>query len=231
MNTPLAPDPSAQIAAGNFRGVSKELLFEAILGSTPDLAYIFDLDHRFIYANAALLAMWGKTWEEAAGKNCLELGYEPWHAEMHDREIEQVVRTGKPIRGDVPFNGAGGRRMYDYIFNPVFSADGKVIAVAGTTRDVTERKEEEEKSAFLSELSGRLALASDRNQAADEAVEMLGEFLKASRCVFGEGNRNQNRVVIESDWVADGVTSIRGEHELFQFGDGGWWDAYSAGDY
>ncbi|WAC19091.1 ATP-binding protein [Luteolibacter sp. SL250] len=230
MNTPPVPDPPAD-ASGNFRGVSKEQLFEAILGSTPDLAYIFDLDHRFIYANAALLAMWGKTWEEAEGKNCLELGYEPWHAEMHDREIEQVVRTGKPIRGDVPFNGQAGRRIYDYIFNPVRSADGKIIAVAGTTRDVTERKQEEEKSAFLSELSRKLALCSDRDHAANEAVEMLGKFLDGSRCLFGEGNRNDNRVVIESDWVADGVTSIRGEYELFQFGDMEWWDAYSKGDY
>ena len=32
-------------------------------------------------------------WEEAIGKNCLELGYEPWHAAMHDREIEQIIAT------------------------------------------------------------------------------------------------------------------------------------------
>lgn len=30
--------------------------------------------------------MWGKTWEEAIGKHCLDLGYESWHAAMHDRE-------------------------------------------------------------------------------------------------------------------------------------------------
>ncbi|HEX6031971.1 MAG TPA: PAS domain-containing protein, partial [Tepidiformaceae bacterium] len=52
--------------------------YEAILNTTPDLAYIFDLDHRFTYANDGLLKMWGKTREEALGKTCLELGYEPW---------------------------------------------------------------------------------------------------------------------------------------------------------
>ncbi|HVE57362.1 MAG TPA: ATP-binding protein, partial [Pyrinomonadaceae bacterium] len=78
------------------------------------------------------------------GKNCLELGYEPWHAEMHDREIEQVVATKQPIRGDVPFNGTSGRRMYDYIFVPIIGADGEVEAVAGTTRDITERNEMED---------------------------------------------------------------------------------------
>lgn len=119
-------------------------LYEAILTNTPDLAYVFDLDHRFIYANESLLKMWGKSREQAIGKSCLELGYEAWHAAMHDREIEQVIATKQPVRGEVPFTGTLGRRIYDYLLVPVFGADGEVEAVAGTTRDVTDRKEIEE---------------------------------------------------------------------------------------
>ena len=119
-------------------------LYETILSSTPDLIYVFGLDHRFSYANHALLTMWGKTWAEAIGKTCLELGYEPWHAAMHDREIDQVIATKQPIRGEVPFTGTSGRRIYDYIFVPVFGEDGEVEAVAGTTRDVTDRKRSED---------------------------------------------------------------------------------------
>jgi len=119
-------------------------LYETVLSNTPDLVYVFDLEHRFTYANAVLLQMWGKTFEESVGKTCWELGYEPWHAAMHDREIEQVKATKAPIRGEVPFNGAFGRRIYDYIFVPILGPDGEVEAVAGTTRDVTERKQFEE---------------------------------------------------------------------------------------
>ncbi len=115
-------------------------LYDTILSNMQDLAYVFDLNHRFTYANDILLKMWGKTWEEAIGKTCLELGYEPWHAEMHDREIEQVIASKQPIRGEVPFTGTFGRRIYDYIFVPIIGANGEVEAVAGTTRDVTERK-------------------------------------------------------------------------------------------
>ncbi|HEY1187659.1 MAG TPA: PAS domain-containing protein, partial [Gemmata sp.] len=119
-------------------------LYEAVLSSTPDLAYVWGLDHRFSYANEGLLRMWGKTWDEVIGKNCLELGYEPWHAAMHDREIEQVRATKRPLRGEVPFTGTFGRRVYDYLLVPVIGADGEVEAVAGTTRDVTDRKASEE---------------------------------------------------------------------------------------
>src|SRR4051794_20241190 len=90
----LTSDESAEAAPRvEWHDESQRLLhlYETILSNTPDLIYVFDLEHRFTYANKALLQMWGKTREEAVGKNCLELGYEPWHAEMHDREIDKVV--------------------------------------------------------------------------------------------------------------------------------------------
>lgn len=123
----------------------RKRLYETILSNTPDFAYVFDLDHRFVYANETLLRMWGKTWDEAIGRTCHELGYPEWHASMHDREIEQVKSTRAPVRGEVPFDGAFGRRIYEYIFVPVIGADGEVEAVAGTTRDVTDRNAMEQK--------------------------------------------------------------------------------------
>jgi len=145
-----AYDPEAPAA--------KLRLYEAVMQATPDLVYVFDLQHRFIYANDALLTMWGRSWAESSGKTCLELGYEPWHAEMHDREIEQVIATGQPIRGDVPFpHKTKGVRIYDYIFTPVFGPDGRVEAIAGSTRDVTERQEHEKHMRLLvNELNHRV---------------------------------------------------------------------------
>ena len=139
--------------------------YEAILSNTPDLAFVLDLDHRFVYANEGLLKMWGKTREEAVGKTCLELGYEPWHASMHDREIDQIVATKLPIRGEVPFTGTFGRRDYEYLLVPVLGPDGAVAAVAGTTRDITEHKQME---AALRE--------SDRRK--DEFIAMLAHELR-----------------------------------------------------
>lgn len=136
----------ARIAA---HAASQARVYETVLSNTPDLVYVFDLDHRFTYANKALLQMWGRTWDEAIGKNCLELGYPDWHAAMHDRELELVVATRRPVRGEVPFTGTNGERIYDYIFVPVIGPAGDVEAIAGTTRDVTDRKRGEEISQTL----------------------------------------------------------------------------------
>lgn len=117
-------------------------LYEAISNNTPDLQYIFDLNYQFIFANEALLAMWGQSKEEALGKGMRELGYEEWHAAMHEREIDQIVDTRQPLRGVVTFPHAElGRRVYDYLLVPVLNEKGEVEAVAGTTRDITEIKQ------------------------------------------------------------------------------------------
>ena len=133
----------AEIARLAANSEQQRRVYETVLTNTPDFVYVFSLDHRVLYANDALIKMWGKGHDGAIGKTFLEIGYEPWHAEMHSREIDQVRATRQPIRGEVPFNGTNGRRQYDYIFVPVIGADGEVEAVAGTTRDVTERKETE----------------------------------------------------------------------------------------
>jgi PAS domain S-box-containing protein len=116
-------------------------LYETITQNTPDLIYAFDLNYRFTYANEALLKMWGVTRENAIGKGMLELGYEPWHVEMHEHEMDSVIATKKPIRGEVSFPHAQiGKRIYDYIFAPVINEKGEVEAITGTARDISELK-------------------------------------------------------------------------------------------
>lgn len=121
---------------------SVKQLYEAIANNTPDLVYVFNLDYTFLYANKALLNMWGKTQEEAFGQGLRPLGYEEWHAAMHEREIDHIVATKEQVRGVVSFPHATlGRRMYDYILVPVLDEHGDVRAVAGTTRDISDLKQ------------------------------------------------------------------------------------------
>jgi PAS domain S-box-containing protein len=116
-------------------------ILNAIADATPDFLYAFDLEGRFIYANRRLLEVWGVTAEQALGKSLYELGYPQWHADMHMREIRQMIETRQPIKGDVPFTGGSGiSGVYEYIFNPVLGQDGAVQMIVGTTRDVSDRK-------------------------------------------------------------------------------------------
>lgn len=153
------------LAAVTAESERQRRLYETIHSATPDFVYVFSLDYRVLYANDSLLTMWGLSSESVIGKTFLEIGYPDWHAAMHEREIDEVRTTKKPIRGEAPFNGPHGRRIYDYIFVPVFGADGEVEAVAGTTRDVTERKEMED-----------ILRETDRNK--DEFIALLAHELR-----------------------------------------------------
>lgn len=148
----------------------QRLIYETALDSTPDFVYVFDTEHRALYANAALMKTWGV--EDVRGKRWMDLGYEQWHADMHDREIEQVIATRAPIRGEIPFTGTNGTRIYDYIFAPVLDADGHVVAVAGTTRDITERQAGER---AVREQAERLA---EDDRAKDEFLATLSHELR-----------------------------------------------------
>jgi PAS domain S-box-containing protein len=117
-------------------------LFDGVASTTPDFVYMFDREGHFQYANRRLLEVWGMALPDIVGKTCRELGYEQWHHDMHMREIAQVIATRHPIKGEVPFKAplTGVFGVYEYIFTPVLGPDGEVEAIAGTTRDVTERK-------------------------------------------------------------------------------------------
>lgn len=123
---------------------SQAQLFDTTLSSIADLAYTFDLEGNWIYANKPLLKLWGKTLPEIVGKSSLELGYPRDLAERLKRQVKEVISSGKPFKGETYFTDAAGMEDYhEYIFSPVFAADGSVTAVTGTTRLTTDRKRAE----------------------------------------------------------------------------------------
>jgi PAS domain S-box-containing protein len=114
--------------------------FDTALSHTPDFTYIFDLEGRFTYVNRALLSLWQKSLDEAVGKNFFELDYPSDLAGRLQHQIQQVIETRDPVRDQTPYTGPTGEtRSYEYIFVPIVAGDGRVEAVAGSTRDITER--------------------------------------------------------------------------------------------
>ena len=114
-------------------------LFAAVLSNTPDFIYTFDLQGRFVYVNAALLALWGKTLDEAVGRNFFDLGYPPALADRLQRQIQQVIDTKQHIRDDTPYTSALGERMYEYIFAPVIGT-GEWSRPGRLDPEITDRK-------------------------------------------------------------------------------------------
>jgi len=138
----------------------RERMLITTLSSISDFAYVFDRDGRFVYVNQPLLDLWGITLQEAEGKTFFDLKYPDDLAALLMRQVQEVFANTTRLTGETPYTSPTGVHAdYEYIFSPVFEADGAVESVVGITRDITARKREAE----------ALGVAKDAAEAANRA--------------------------------------------------------------
>src|SRR5215204_7270097 len=144
--SPQSDEPAAELSDLNERMNRQARIFDGLLSAISDFAYAFDREGRFLFVNQSLLDLWGMRLEDAVGKTFFELPYPKEMAEVLHRQIMQVFETGEKVTDETPYtNPAGKTGYYEYIFCPVHRPDGTVEIVAGSTRDISRRKNTEEK--------------------------------------------------------------------------------------
>jgi PAS domain S-box-containing protein len=169
---------------------------EAILDSTEDFLYLIDLTGRFTYVNRALLDLWGIELSEAVGKTFHELGYPSELAGLHQRQIEQVIASGRPIRASNAYENTDGETgEYEYIFAPVLDGDARVEAVAGVTREVSEiRKTQAERERLLRETA-------EARAAAEAAERRLRNIFDQAPALVAVTEGPDHRFVLANPWM------------------------------
>jgi len=127
-------------------------LFDTALSAIDDFAYTFDRTGRFTYANKPLVDLLGLESHEVVGKTFPELPYPPDLGARLQSELDEVVATGRQVKGETYYRSPTGvEGWYEYIFNPVLGADGSVASIAGSTRNVTVRQQQERRLSALHE--------------------------------------------------------------------------------
>lgn len=157
----LAEDELARVTAESER---ERRTYRTALSNSGDLHYVVDVNGKFLFANAMMLELYGKSMAEIAGRDLLELGRTDEPALQFVQQIKEVVASGKSLRHETPYQTGLGGRTFEYILMPVFDADGNVEAVAGSARDTSERravelatvKEARKKDEFIATLAHEL---------------------------------------------------------------------------
>jgi PAS domain S-box-containing protein len=128
----------------------------SIVENSSDQIFMLDRDCRFLSVNKAAAALFRMSPQEMLGRSISEKFPETIAAQF-SRNIQSVFDTGKSMSIDEKVV-AEGRELYSSTsLNPVRDDRGRVIAVTGIVRDITERRKmEDEKSRLLHDLQGRV---------------------------------------------------------------------------
>jgi diguanylate cyclase (GGDEF)-like protein/PAS domain S-box-containing protein len=119
-------------------------LFEALLASSPDLNYVVEPNGALVYANPAFANVFKQTPGELAGADFFAL-CAPYVRDI-ELHVRDAVTSASTYRGEMRATLESGEcRTYEYLLVPVFNPAGQCEAVAGSARDITERKASEER--------------------------------------------------------------------------------------
>ena len=119
-------------------------ILEFALSHVADLACVFDCEGRFVYANRSLLERLQITEAEIVGKRFSDFGPDGFAIEFQ-RQVQEVIKSGKSFKNEVPFTSSDGiEGYYEYSLSPRVDTYGKVTAVAGTARAITELRRADE---------------------------------------------------------------------------------------
>ena len=119
-------------------------LLTAIGNGSPDPIYAKDSEGRFVFANAAVLAVIGKTADEVIGRTDAELHHDPAQAAAVMANDRRIVETGRIEVVEETFDAAGlGTRVFRSAKAPLRLEDGTIAGVVAVSSDITNVKEAE----------------------------------------------------------------------------------------
>ncbi|MEG4279452.1 PAS domain S-box protein [Microcoleus sp. MON1_C1] len=182
---------------------SSEQQLRTLLENTPDIIIRADKDMRYIYVNQAVERSQGKPISFFLGKTSQEIGMPPEQCQMWDETLHKVLETGQKEIIEFEAFSINGIRSYQSHVVPELDKNGVPESALIVARDITEIKLaetqrlqltieqtarekaeiEQQRSAFLAEVSKMLADAFDGETALQKVAELAINSIADGCCI------------------------------------------------
>lgn len=178
--------------------------YQTLLNSIPDLAWIKDTEGRFLAVNAEFQRAFGVNYEALIGKTDFDLSrYED--AVQYREDDEEVMKSLSPIRHEFLATSVDGTRSWIELIKVPVVKEGNVVGTAGTARDISERKQAEEKLAFLAHYD-MLTLVKNRYSLENDLDELIAS---GSRFIVAFVDLDNFKIVNDSIGHAAGDSALK----------------------
>ena len=141
----------------------REATAQALLNAPIETAILLDASGTILALNEAAAKRLEKSADELVGL-CVYDFFPTALAKSRKVQVDKISRLGAPVR----FEDERGGRSFDHSLYPVFDAQGKVVRVAVFVRDITHRKQAEERIRTYQErlrsLASQLSLTEERER-------------------------------------------------------------------
>jgi PAS domain S-box-containing protein len=130
----------------------------AILDNIPDMAWLKDLDSRYIAVNEQFALICGHRPEEIVGKTDFDI-WQKEYAHKYRADDVEVIQSGKRRHVEELQRDNTGREYWvETIKTPIRGENGEVTGTIGIAREITERKQAEfERERLIAELETKNA--------------------------------------------------------------------------
>jgi PAS domain S-box-containing protein len=173
-----------------------------ILSTIGEAVYIIDRDLTIREVNRTHLKTFDMKMEEAIGKKCYELFFNRKEI-CSDCPLSNVFNNGACVRVErMVALPEGAKKYFDIIFCPLFDEEEKVVQIVCDVRDMTERKEMEEK---LTRSERFAAIGEFSSGMAHELRQPLGVinnsvyFIGSKLKVIGEEKVKKHLAILEKE--------------------------------
>lgn len=179
---------------------------KAILDNIPDIAWLKDLQNKYIAVNEPFAKACGLKAEEIVGKTDLDI----WPKDLalgYQADDQEVIRTKKRkcIQERLAFKDIG-EQWIEAIKTPFFDDHGKVIGTTGIARNVTLRRSEEEKlNDIRAELELRVKVRTAELASANEVLRKEMRIAQDAQAELARMGHFLNNVF---DSIQDGLSIL-----------------------
>ena len=185
------------------RVTQRTVELRTLLENTPDAIIRIDKELRYIYVNQAVASSQGKPVSFFLGKTSQEIGTPPELCQIWDETLRKVFETGREEIIEFQTFSTDGIRSYQSRIVPEFDQDGIPESALIVARDITELKlaetqrlqltieqaarekaeTEQQRSAFLAEVSKMLAATFDGETVLQNVAELAVNSIADGCCI------------------------------------------------